>query len=246
MKSDLRHRIKQDELRTGMASAWTWERAHDREVKIAAAVVLGVALVAFGLSQYQKRQSSEAAKAFSQAQEIFDAPVLAELPEGAERPTGTTYATAAEKYQKAATAFDGVAARFGGSPVGLRARYYASLSRLQTGDQARAEKDLQELSAGGGKDNLVKGLARLALAEAYRQRGDVEKAAAGYRQVADDAASDIPRDHALMRLGSLLEDARRYQEAGSAYRRVVEEFPNSVYVTDARRRALALDPAGRG
>lgn len=246
MKSDFRHRMKQDELRTGVAHAWKWERLHDREVKITLAVALGAAVIAAGLYQYQKHQTQEGARAFSQAQEIFEAPVLAELPEGAERPTITSYATAAEKYQKAATAFDGVASRFGGSPVGLRSRYYASLSRLQTGDQARAEKDLQDLASGGGEDRLVRGLARLALAEAYRRRGDVEKAAAGYRQVADDASSDVPRDHALMRLASLLEDARRYHEAASAYQRVVEEFPNSVYLADARRRALALGPADRG
>jgi tetratricopeptide (TPR) repeat protein len=244
MKSDARHRIKQDELRTGMEHAWTFARLHPREIKTNQAVVGGAVVFVVGFRQYSSHQAQASARAFGQAQETFEAPVLAELPEGAEKPAGTTFATAAEKYQKAAEAFDKVAADYGRTNVGLRARYYAALARLQTGDQARAEKDLQELTS--GRDLLVRGLARMALAEAYRRRGDVEKAAAAYRQVADDSGSEVPRDHALMRLGTLLEEANRVPEAVSAYRRVVEEFPSGVYADDARRRTAALEPAGRG
>ena len=41
----------------------------------------------------------------------------------------------------------------------------------------------------------------------------------------------------LLELASTLESARRPAEAGAAYRRIVEEFPGSVYAPEARRRA---------
>ena len=44
----------------------------------------------------------------------------------------------------------------------------------------------------------------------------------------------------LLELASTLEAAKRPTEAGAAYRRLVEEFPGSVYAPEARRRAEYL------
>ena len=66
--------------------------------------------------------------------------------------------------------------------------------------------------------------------------GQLDKAIDAYRQMADDSTLPLPRDYALMRLAATLEEARRGQEAGASYRRVVEEFPQSVYAAEARRR----------
>ncbi len=60
----------------------------------------------------------------------------------------------------------------------------------------------------------------------------------------DDTGSAVPRDHALMRLASTLEEAQRAPDALSAYQRLIEEFPSSVYVADAKRRREYL--GGRG
>jgi outer membrane protein assembly factor BamD (BamD/ComL family) len=56
----------------------------------------------------------------------------------------------------------------------------------------------------------------------------------------------MPRDYVLMSLASTLETAARTTEAVASYRRVYEEFPDSVYAPEAQRRAAYLKPESRG
>jgi tetratricopeptide (TPR) repeat protein len=236
MKRELKRQIKQDELVSGFQQASQWTAAHGPEVKVTVVVVAIVGLAAFGLTTYLGHRRSEAERAFSAALDTFHAPVKAELPEGSEAPPGPVFTSAAEKNRKAAAEFDEVARKYGSVDAGRRAAYYAALARIELGEYDAAEKALNEL-AGRREDPLQSSLARLSLADLHRRRGQLDKAIEDYRRIVDDSAFVLPRDHALLELAATLEAAKRPAEAGAAYRRIVEEFPGSVYAAEARRRA---------
>ena len=180
MKREHRKQIKRDELVTGMERAAVWVQAHRSEVR---ATLIGLVIIVvggLGFTTFQERRNASAEKAFADAFDTFHAPVAAELPPGAEKPAGLQFATTAEKYQKAAAAFDGVERRFGSQPAGRRARYYAALCRIETGDYAEAEKALDKLVADSDRSSLESALARLALADLHRRRGETDKAVAAY------------------------------------------------------------------
>jgi hypothetical protein len=238
LKKELRDEIKQDEFASGLEKAVEWLAAHRDEVRIGAGVVVVLLAAAGALAYFQGQRAREADRAFREALATFEAPVASELAAGADRPPGQVFATAEEKYKTAAAAFEGVERRYGSSKTGLRSKYYAALARLELAQYAEAEKALTEIQSQGV--GLESELARLALAVLFRRSGEVDKAVDAYRGLATNPSANVPRDFALLSAAQALEDAKRWAEARGAYRQVFEEFPASVYASEARARAEYL------
>jgi TolA-binding protein len=242
VKKELKHQIKEDEFASGLEKAAAWAGTHRDELRIglAAAAVLLAAGGAFAWFQGQRVRDAE--RAFQDALDAWSAPVASEIAPGADRPTGQVFATAEEKYKAAAAAFDGVVQRYGSLDLGRRSRYYAALARIELKQYAEAEKALKEVQAAGGS-GLERPLARLALADLYARSGELDKAIDTYRSFASDPAAGFPRDHALFALAGALEAAKRTGEARAVYVQLTEDFPASVYATEARQRAEFLKTA---
>jgi hypothetical protein len=240
LKKELKEQIKHDEFTSGLEQAISWMAAHRDEVRIGAGVLAVLLAAAGAFAYFQGQRAREEDRAFRDALTTFEAPVATELAPGADRPSGPVFATAEEKYKTAAAAFEGVERRFGSSRrTGLRAKYFAALSRAELGQRAEAEKALEEIKVRGA--GLEPDLARLALGNLYRQGGQVDKAVEAYRAVATNPSANVPRDFALLSAAQTLDDAERYAEARAAYRQLVEEFPASVYAAEARTRADYLE-----
>jgi tetratricopeptide (TPR) repeat protein len=238
LKKELREEIKQDEFASGIEKTIEWVAAHRDEVRIGAGVAVVLLAAAGAIAYFQGQRAREADQALRDALTTFQAPVASELPEGADRPAGQVFATAEEKYKTAAAAFEGVERRFGSSKMGRRAKYYAALSRLELGQYPEAEKALKEIQAQGA--GLDSELARVGLANLYRRSGQVDKAVEAYRGLATNPAADVPRDFALLSAAQTLDDAKRWAEARATYRQLYEDFPASVYASEARARAEYL------
>jgi tetratricopeptide (TPR) repeat protein len=243
LDKELKKHIKEDEIVSGFQKLVAWAGAHRDEVRLTTGIVVLVAAVVGGVGYYTTERRQEAGLAFAEAFEVMNAPVTADLPQGADKPAGLSFATAAEKYQKAAAAFEGIERRYPSLPVGQRARYFGALARLELGDTAAAETALKDLAARREAGALEPALARLALADLYRRSGQLDKAIEGYRQFAGDTTVPMPRDYALMGLAACQEEAKKPLEARASYERLLQEFPASVYAQEARRRAEFLASA---
>lgn len=247
MKKEFKRQIKQDEFRSGVEETLDWIKEHRDEVRVTVLVVVVVGSLVLGLRYYQDHRTSEAARSFTEALAAYDAPLKGEIPAGADQPTGPVFSTAQEKYQKAAEEFGKLADRYPSLPAGVRASYYRALCQMHLGHLDEARKDLTSLASHQEADvPLVPALARMALAEVDRESGHVDQAVEAYRQMVADPDLPLPRDHALMKLASTLEDAHRFKEAEASYRRLVEEFPTSVYAQEARTRAQYLGGPAQG
>ncbi len=244
MRRELKRQIKEDELVTGFERLLGWLQANRSAAQAGSIAAVLVAAAGWGYSSWQERRTRDAEAAFASALEIFAAPLRSQLPEGA-KPVAAApiFDTSAEKYKKAAAAFDGVERGIAGHPVALRARYFGALARAEAGEAAEALKLLSGIAEqkGGG---IEPALARLAHAGLLRSTGQADKALLAFEKLAGDASWPLPKDHALMELARTLEEAKKPAEARAAYKRLFDDYPSSVYAAEARRRAESLSIAG--
>jgi tetratricopeptide (TPR) repeat protein len=238
LRKDLKRQIKEDELVTGFERLAGLVQANQTAVQNGALAVALLVAAAWGYSAWTQRRTLQAEAAFAEALSIFEAPLRSELPKEAQLPaTLQVFDDAGEKYKKAAAAFDGVERRCGGHPGALRARYFGALSRAEAGDTAEARKQLESVAEKAPP--LESALAKLALAEQLR-KSDPARAAEAFSKLANDPGWPLPKDHALMSLAETQELAKKTAEARATYKRLAEEFPASVYASEARRRAEDL------
>ena len=83
-------------------------------------------------------------------------------------------------------------------------------------------------------------MARLGLAESQLLTGEYEEAISLLEGETGTTDSRVPVDAILMRLGRAYRLAGQDSDALAAYTRVLEEFPLSLYLSDARREAETL------
>ena len=107
------------------------------------------------------------------------------------------------------------------------------------GRYAEAEQRYQEVVAKAGND-IYGRTARLGLADVQVAQKKYDSAINIYTELSRETNSQIPLDGILMQLGRAYSQAGRKDEAVRAYTRVVEEFPQSIYVADARREMEAV------
>src|SRR4029079_7266415 len=128
--------------------------------------------------------------------------------------------------QKAADAYPnteaGVTARF---------RLAATLGELRR--HAEAEQRYQEVVQKTSSRDIYHYTARLGVGEEQLAQGKAGDAATTFQALPTDTSPQLRVDAVLMQLGRAAEVAGKKDDATRAFNRVVEEFPQSLYVSEA-------------
>jgi len=238
MKASERHHLKQNEFaQTAARVATSVTENRDRLVLyivIAAVVVAAVG----GFAYWRYRVAQQAGMALGDAMAIAQAPIVpAPTLPGATQAAGT-YPTEQARADAALQAFQRVASTFPGSQVGMAAEYHAAASLLAMGKAAEAETAFAAVTGNAGSA-LYAPMAKLGQAEAQIAQGKYDAAIALLNTLVADRDGIVPVDGVLMKLGQASARAGKTNEAKAAYKRVVDEFPQSVFASEARQQ-LAL------
>lgn len=177
--------------------------------------LVAIVLVALALSLWASNNAAKAQVVFSQAMEVYDAPLKQTGQPAA--PNVKYYDSAAARGKAANPLFNQVADKYSWFKAGKNARYFAGLTAEDMGDRPTAEADLKKASDAGDKG--LEALAKMALASLYVEEGKTAAAAALYRQVIASPTLTVSANAARLALAGV-EEVSNPQEAREIYAKV--------------------------
>jgi TolA-binding protein len=238
MKSTERHKLKENEFARSMAHArQVVGTRRDDIMRLVVAAVVIIAVVA-GYSWWRGSRNAKAGAALAQGLALYEAPVVPPPPPkpGSPMPVQQpgTYQTEQAKLEAALPKLYEAANAYPNTDAGIAARYYTGAALAALGRYPEAEQRFQEVVDKAGS-RIYGRTARLGLADAQVAQGKYDPAIAIYREMSTDANAALPADGILMALGRACVQAGKKDDAARAFTRIVDEFPQSPYVADARR-----------
>ena len=236
MRSYTRHQLKQDSFRTSTTETISWAVEHQSKLIAAGIAVAVIAAVVFGGWAYVNYRDQQAQSELSAAIEKYNAPI---------RPAGTpatpemlSFASAQERAKVTNAEFTRIAGKYSFTQSGRIAGYFAGITLHDMGDNAAAEKQLQDVA--GSRYKEIASLAKLALAGIYHDTNRDPQAVALYKDLADHPTASVGKSTAQFMLASLYEESHQPDQARALYQQMQKESPASPVAQLASQKLRAL------
>ena len=205
--------LKKDKFVTTTSHGLEWASENRRSVIVTTTLLLAVILVLVLGAVVYNRRSDAASVAFGAAMQAYQTPLAAP---GQPVPPGVkTYATAVDRAKAANALFLAIANRYGLTPDGQVARYFTGLTYMEAGQNQPAEDTLKRVA--GSWDSNLAGLAKVALAELYRNTGRDPQAIDLYNQLTAKPTTTVPPGLAQLQLAELYQSEGKTEAAKKIY-----------------------------
>ncbi|HOG30292.1 MAG TPA: tetratricopeptide repeat protein [Vicinamibacterales bacterium] len=238
MKRTQRRQLKVNEFAEWLLKTKAWFEANQKLVSYAGVGVAVAAVALLAFLWYRQMSAGRAATALAEAMSVAEAPIVAPpAPEPGKFPVQQpgTFPTERARLEAALPKLLAVADGYPGSNAGVMAAYRAASALVALGRLPEAidrYKQVAERSTG-----VQRTMARMGLAEAHVVAGQFDQAIAAFTELSAANADDVPGDGILMQLARAYKLSGRAEDAKKTFKRVVVEFPQSPYVSAARREA---------
>jgi len=208
-----RQALKHDKFVDTTTHGLEWAGENRRSLIITGSIALAAILIVVGSVFFYNSRANQASVAFGAAMQAYQTP-LAE--QGQQVPPGIkTYPSVAERAKAANELFMGVANKYGMTPDGKNARYFGGLTYMEEGQNGQAEATLKQVASGWNGD--LAALAKLSLAQLYRQTGRDPQAIDLYNELAAKPTTTVPSGLAQLQLAELYESQGKPDLAKKIY-----------------------------
>ena len=240
MKSIERHKLKENEFAHTMARTRDMVSQRQREITTTVVVVVAAIVLVGGYFAWRNSRENRAQTLLAGALAVAEAPVVAPTPPAPGSPPPVqqpgTFRTERERLEASLPRLQQAADAYPDSEAGITARFRLAASLAELGRFQEAEQRYQEVVQKSGSKSVYRQTARLGLGEAQLAQGKADAAMTTFKEVSTDSSSMLPVDGVLMQLGRAALVAGKKDEASRAFTRVVEEFPQSLYVSEAKEK----------
>jgi tetratricopeptide (TPR) repeat protein len=240
VRAETRHQLKQDRFSKvtfeAAGNAAHWSEEHKSTLIAAAVAVVAIAAIAFGGWYYINSQDEKASAEFSTAVRTWETPLR---PAGVPpQPGSESFASAQERATAARKQFQAIVDKYPRTHTADMARYFVGLASAQLGDNAAAERSLQEAAHSSNAD--LAALGKFAQASVYRAENKDAQAIDLYKQLMDKPTLVVSKATAQLELASFYESRQKPDEAKKIYDQVQKENPATEAASLAQRRVAAL------
>ena len=238
MKRAERHHLKENELQRLTIQA---RKALSERTPATTGILVGLLVVAaagIGYYAWRGHVQSGAHALLAEALATQEAPITTLGSTGA----AGSYGNERARLQAAVAKFKAAADAYPSTDARLYARYQEAVGQVTLGNLAGATSAYQEVIRRAG-DGIYGQMARLGSAEAQARAGQYDQAINTYKEMAQRKDGPLPIDGILMQLGRTYRDAGKRADAQQTFNRLVQEFPESPFSTDAKRELDSLNKA---
>src|ERR1043166_646240 len=234
MKRTERHHLKENELQNLARQAREGFETRRRELTGITVAIVVVAVAILGYYAWHEHVEGRAHALLAEAMVGQSARVGAPAAPGTAGAGSLSYLTERERAQAALTKFKAAADTYPSTDAGLYARYQEAATLTELGSAGQAINVYQQVIDRAG-DGFYGQMARLGLAQAQALDGKYDQAINGFKEPAQQKDGPLPVDGILMQLAKTYLDAGKRADAQQTFTRLVEEYPESPFSTDARK-----------
>ena len=238
MRSYTRHQLKENAFAETTADTISWAVEHRSKLVAAAVIVAIAAAAALGIWAYVDYRNRQASDELAGALQKYNAPI---------RPAGEppspeilSYASSAERAKAANADFTRIADKYSFTRNGRIARYFTGITLHDMGDNAGAEKQLQDVA--GSRDKEVASLAKLALASIDQDAGKTPQAIDLYKSLIASPTTSVGITTAQFELANLYEANHQPLEARKLYEQMQKADPTGPVGQLAAQKLQTLRP----
>ena len=213
MDQQTRQALKHDQFVDTTQHGLEWASQNRRSLTLAG-IVVAVLIAVIGICAFIfNHRAQQADISFGDAMQVYQTPIAAP---GQQVPPGVkTFASASDRAKAANQVFMQTADHYGMTSSGRLARYFAGLTFLEAGNSASAETTLKQVASGWNSD--LASLAKLALAQLYRQTSRDQQAIDIYNDLTAHPTTSVPAGTAQLQLADLYEAENKPELAKKVY-----------------------------
>ncbi|MFQ5767028.1 MAG: tol-pal system YbgF family protein [Acidobacteriota bacterium] len=238
-----RHQMLERDEFVGIAEKTIlWAQDH-RQTLVRGAVVVGIAAaVLLGASSYLRSRGRRADDLLGKAMSLRSAVVLEE---GDTAPTdgSPTFKTRKERDEAVLALLDQLLEAYPHSKASTIAAFLRGTALFHMGQMDEAREALKSFTEDHPSSSLA-ARARHALGLLELEAGNAAKAVYLFQEMVDRPTPLLPLDSSLLGLAQAQEAAGLTAQAQETYRRLINEYPQSVFLDEANQAIARLGAAG--